>query len=287
MRSKLAYCCLRVPGSEKDALVRFYEKLGMRCTESADGVVFDVEGESAGLKYAVQECTTYLESNSSAKSNVYWKIGLAMHDVDSAKEALSKQTNVSDPSQFFDIGYLCHLKDPSGFTIELLQTTFEKNVEARAAFIAAQPKPNSIICQPFVMGQITLRVSDAEASVAFYRDVIGMKLLSIQPVEQYGFELYFLAFTDEVPPNPDDLVDVANREWCWQRNYTTLELFTNKKGDPLEARPAASEAGFCELEVHTTEGQVRGISQHKTFVASEGGGGVVCDPDGIRVRLTV
>ena len=36
-------------------------------------------------------------------------------------------TEVSDPTQFYDIGYLCHLTDPDGFSIELLQHTFEKN----------------------------------------------------------------------------------------------------------------------------------------------------------------
>ena len=50
-----------------------------------------------------------------------------------------------------------------------------------------------------------------------------MKLLSIQQVEAYGFTLYFLAFTDETPPN-EDLNSIEIREWLWQRPYTTLEL---------------------------------------------------------------
>ena len=50
-----------------------------------------------------------------------------------------------------------------------------------------------------------------------------MKLLSIQKVEAYGFTLYFLAFTDETPPN-EDLNSIEIREWLWQRPYTTIEL---------------------------------------------------------------
>ena len=50
-----------------------------------------------------------------------------------------------------------------------------------------------------------------------------MKLLSIQDIAPYGFCLYFLGFTDDIPPS-DDLHDVSNREWLWQRPYTTLEI---------------------------------------------------------------
>ena len=56
-----------------------------------------------------------------------------------------------------------------------------------------------------------------------YRDLLGMKLLSIQDIAPYGFCLYFLGFTDDIPPS-DDLHDVSIREWLWQRPYTTLEI---------------------------------------------------------------
>ena len=55
-----------------------------------------------------------------------------------------------------------------------------------------------------------------------------MKLLSRQQVTVYGFELYFLAAVSEEEaakmPNPNDVDSVGNREWLWQRDYTTLEL---------------------------------------------------------------
>ena len=47
---------------------------------------------------------------------------------------------------------------------------------------------------------------------------------SVQDISAYGFVLYFLAFTSEDPPCPYDLASVRNREWLWQRPYTTLEI---------------------------------------------------------------
>ena len=51
-----------------------------------------------------------------------------------------------------------------------------------------------------------------------------MKLLSIQDISAYNFSLFFLAFTSESPPVPSELGSVENREWLWQRPYTTLEI---------------------------------------------------------------
>jgi hypothetical protein len=31
-------------------------------------------------------------------------------------------------------------------------------------------------------------------------------------------------YLDETPPNPENLEAVENREWLWQRPYTTLEI---------------------------------------------------------------
>ena len=33
-----------------------------------------------------------------------------------------------------------------------------------------------------------------------------------------------MAFTSDDPPHPEDLNSVGNREWLWQRPYTTLEI---------------------------------------------------------------
>lgn len=146
----------------------------------------------------------------------YWKIGITVPDVDLAVSHLrEKGVEVSDPKQFLDIGYMCHLKDPEGFVIELLQHDFQGNRSDNAADPAA---PFAKAC----IGQITLRTGDIAAEDAFCR-AQGMRLLSVQDVAQYGFDLHFYAFTDDVPPNPD-LWSVENREWLWKRPFTTLEF---------------------------------------------------------------
>ncbi|CUK11797.1 lactoylglutathione lyase [Ruegeria denitrificans] len=146
----------------------------------------------------------------------YWKIGITVPDVDLAVSHLrAKGVEVSDPKQFLDIGYLCHLKDPEGFVVELLQHDFQGNRPENAADPA---DPFAKAC----IGQITLRTGDIAAEDAFCR-AQGMRLLSVQDVAKYGFDLHFYAFTDDQPPNPD-LWSVENREWLWKRPYTTLEF---------------------------------------------------------------
>ena len=73
-------------------------------------------------------------------------------------------------------------------------------------------------------------------------DQLGMKLLSVQPVVGRDFTLYFLGFTDDVPPGVG-LQDVANREWLWKRPYTTLEL------QLVKADGLISQSGYVGIGV--------------------------------------
>lgn len=134
------------------------------------------------------------------------------------------------------------------------------------------------IGQPLNIGQITLRTADHKKSVAFYES-IGMKLLSIQDVNMAGFRLYFLAFIDESPPNDKDLKAVENREWLWQRPYTTLELqYFFQKGKEFSVPDLAREEGFMGVEIQLSGEEhaesvrknaelsgVEGVAGEKTF----------------------
>ena len=162
----------------------------------------------------------------SGASNVYWKIGITVFDVDYALQALqSKQVNTSAASQFEDIGYVCHLKDPNGFSIELLQHDFEKTFKAKIKSSGKRPPRDDFpLGYPGCIGQITLHASNIEQTSRFYGDLLGMKLLSIQELPQYGFTLYFFAWTNENPPISDVKDSTVNREWLWRRPYTTLEI---------------------------------------------------------------
>ena len=132
-------------------------------------------------------------------SDVYWKIGLSLADVDTARSKLVRQdVEVTSPRQFRDIGYMCHLTDPFGFSLELLQHDFQSNFSSER--VQASLEPNLALGQQAHIGQITLRVSDINRSLQFYQSTLGMKLLSIQSIPNM-FNLYFLACTDEKPPS--------------------------------------------------------------------------------------
>ncbi len=206
---RLAAVRLRV--ADPEALAVFYrDVLGMQV---------QAEGEARRVGYPGQDADLLLLPGGGGythdRGHRYWKIGITLPDVDLAAAHLRKLgMAVSEARQFQDIGYMCHLSDPEGFSIELLQHDFEGNRPAGYA-----PKT------PFLdarIGQITLRTGDIAAEDRFWRDV-GMRLLSMQDVADYGFDLHFYAFTDENPPVPD-LWAVENREWLWKRPYTTLEF---------------------------------------------------------------
>ncbi|WP_120499850.1 VOC family protein [Roseovarius sp. EL26] len=209
--SKLSALRLAVRDTQK--LAKFYTQyMGMRATP---------EGDSVRLGYGHEDTTLVLCPGGGDyihdRTDNYWKIGITLPNVDIAYQQLtSAGIPVSSPNQFGDIGYMCHLSDPEGFVIELLQHDFEHN----------RPKDAGHTDLPLGggarIGQITLRCSDIEQELDAYQ-AHGMTLLSIQPVTQYGFTLYFLAFTDDIPPN-SDLQAVENREWLWKRPYSTLEL---------------------------------------------------------------
>ena len=239
---QLARVILRVRSPEN--LARFYvERLGMTVIEDGQGLVLGFGGGDAAIE--LRQIMTDIRYRH-RRSDRYWKIGITLPDVDIAHAQLVKAgVQVSEPSQFENIGYMAHLQDPEGFQIELLQHRFGKRRARREGDPAAPLGGGARI------GQITLRTMNLETALAFYRDRLGMTLLSIQPVPDYGFTLYFLAFTEERPPDAG-LEAVSNREWLWQRPYTTLELqhFGEAAGaHGAFALPAEDEPGFAGLAI--------------------------------------
>ena len=204
-------------------------------------------------------------------SDRYWKIGVTLPQVDIARDRLLEAgIAVSDATQFRDIGYLCHLADPDGYVIELLQHRFEIN------HVPSPPDRDFVLGSRPTLGQVSLRVRDADASLAFYRDRLGLKLLSRQSVDPPGFTLYFLADTEESPPDTDPDAP-SNREWLWQRPYTTLELqhrWAADKTPPSETRDG--ELGFVELCFE---------HGHERSGRRDGAARTMEDPDGNRVRI--
>jgi len=234
---RLSAVLLRV--ADPDRLAGFYaDILGMKIR---------AQGPNRRLGYDSQDADLLLRPGGGGYTHDggqrYWKIGITVPDLDLAVAQLRhKGVPVSEPKQFLDIGYMCHMKDPAGFVIELLQHDFKGNRPENAAD-PADPFADARI------GQITLRTGDIAAEDAFCR-AQGMSLLSVQDVTPYGFDLHFYAFTDEVPPNPD-LWAAKNREWLWKRPYTTLE-FQHLAGAQLAPVP-----DYLGLEVEGLNGPTR------------------------------
>jgi len=239
---QLVSVVLRVQSPDK--LARFYqERLGMSTYAEGDALILGYEGEDALIELRqAADGEVYRHT----PTDRYWKIGITLPNVDLAQAKLAKSgVAVSKPKQFNDIGYMCHLADPEGFSIELLQHRFSGRRDAAAG------DPGLPLGGGARLGQITLRVADIDRALDVYQDQLGMRLLSIQPVTAYGFTLYFLAFTDERPPNAN-LRSVENREWLWQRTYTTLELQHFEEEIPnLPGFPRDNEAGFAGITIRS------------------------------------
>lgn len=231
--------------SDPKASLEFYvQRLGMRLrdtdTTSVPGATIYSLSFATGATLCLRHrADSISRSYRPTDNDAYWKIGVTIADVDIARERLIEQgTEVTEPVQFHDIGYLCHLDDPDGYCIELLQHRFARNHRR------VTPIETEVLGHPANLGQLSLNVSSIEESLAFYRDKLGLKLLSRQDVPGRNFTLWFLGRRELNPP-VDSIDAVENREWLWSLPETTLEL--RAFHDPVarrRAHPPEDELGF-------------------------------------------
>lgn len=228
---RLARNCLRV--TKPSELGSFYSSvMGMRRFGSSNGLTVGYDPAQCLLEFRPGDVAPYTPSS----RDHYWKIGITVRDLDRAVAYLHQEGwPVTEPTQFRDIGYLCHLRDPQGFAIELLQQGFDGN--ARAA------EPGHPIGAQATLAHLTLRVADLTAARAACEDRLGMRLMSVQGVPDRNFTLYFYAWSDEPLPS-SDLAAVENREWLWARPYTLLEL-QHLEGLETVIPPPEAAAGFA------------------------------------------
>ena len=202
----------------------------------------------------------------------YWKIAIAIADVDNARDCLiAKGVSVGEAFEVPDVAYLCHFNDPDGYCIELIQHHFSRNH-------TVQPVQSIYpLGGPAVFSLVTLRVKDSAKSLAFYEGTLGMKLLSRQVVADRGFTLYFLACTDDEPP-VNDIDAIENREWLWQRPYTVLELQHMQSMDRQRDKKYDPDPllGFEGLRFQAEGG-------YQTV--SSGDATIVNDPDGYQIHF--
>jgi len=235
--SRLAGVALNVAAPEK--LAEFYtHHLGMTVDRTGNFLRVGYGGTAASLELRPSPSPDAYVHDA---SDEYWKIGITLPNVDMAFEQLKRAgVAVTQPRQFLDIGYMCHLTDPQGFQIELLQHTFEGEPRTLPG------NPDLPLGGGAQFGQITLRIVDLDGALALYQRSLGMRLLSKQIVAGREFTLYFLAFTDETPPD-SDIEAVANRPWLWQRPYTTLELQHLTGQGTTVRQSSAGNAGYAGL----------------------------------------
>lgn len=101
-----------------------------------------------------------------------------------------------------------------------METTNPTEPEDRAMNAAARDPATT----GFTLNQTMLRVRDPQASMAFYRDVLGMTLLQQLDFPEMRFSLYFMAYLPDGETIPADPAERAR--FIFSRE-TTLELTHN------------------------------------------------------------
>ena len=180
-----------------------------------------------------------------SKSEGYWKIAISVADLDVAHRRLIELGSAPDePRQVGDIAYLCHLDDPDGYCVELIQHEFKQN------HTPEPENPDHWLLTPASFLLITYRVKDPELSLNFYTKILGMRLLSKQVITTRGVTHYFLAFTNDQLPHAD-VEHVGNREWLWQRSYTVIELqhIWGTEADESFVYRSGPESGFVGVTI--------------------------------------
>jgi len=210
--------------------------------------------------------------------NPFWKFSVFTDDLDELRaQIIDHGTAVSEPVQFGDIGYLCHLGEPGGVGIELLQRTFQSSPRV------LEPQPNHL-------GLITLRIDDPEESAMFYEQGLGLRLLATMAVDsrENPFDLYFFGPATDEPPSSDPSA-VVNREWLYQRETTVIELQHFRRPVVAGGHRAQVESTLHHITISTN--QIEQLEQELQAIGTEStdttdGGLMFESPDGHRFECT-
>ena len=178
---RLSELVLRV--RDPASLASWYSQvMGMEAKQEAG--VWKLAYPGPGASLVLREAGAGASKYEASRDSCYWKIGVCVPDVELARtRIMMKGTQVSAASQFMEVGFLCHLSDPCGFTIELLQHKFQTN------FVPTSPDESLALGQPAVIGQITTRSTNIEV-----RNIAGKILFpaaKIQNVFNYPQQTQF------------------------------------------------------------------------------------------------
>lgn len=224
---KIEVIRLRTPAPE--AQIQFYSTVqGMH--QRVDGTV-GYSDDEAGLLFEPGEGQYEM-----AMDDLYWKVSISVPNIDLACSQLAAAgIEVDGPQQLGDVAYLAHFEDPAGFKLELIDHWFEGDRPEQdfdERMLGGGPRLNLL----------TLRSNNIEKVEAVVSE-LGMTRLSIVPVLDRGFTLYFYGFTDEQPPSTD-LYALANRTWVYQHSSTVLEVQHRTQAKPM-ARHSTGKSGYA------------------------------------------
>ncbi|XP_057310849.1 uncharacterized protein LOC130648746 [Hydractinia symbiolongicarpus] len=222
----------------------------------------------------------------------YWKTGLALADLNAAARYFRKNGyEISDGEQFFDVGFVAFIKDPNGYSIELLQHTFEENFQPYTGEVGCLDQPKTRL--PCI-GQITHETRAIKPTYDFYTNVLQMKhVCEEQPGNKLAFTLYFFTYTEEEPVNKI-LSAVENREWLYGKEFCQVEI-RHRHTTPKDFnfvtndRDGVGKLGHVGISLCVSSDVMENIKQSvTTFDVCRDVDGVenifIQDPDGLSFR---
>lgn len=211
----------RVPPKVAGSLSRTYvEALGMRALGALRFGYGGVE-----LVFADDAPGPYVTDD----AEVYWKIGVTVPDLHAAVAQVRRAgVEVSSPWSLPDIGFLCHLRDPAGLQIELLQRRWEGHAEPSRehAFGSAR------------VAHVSLRVATDHAARSWWR---AQRLFELDAMNVPG-RTFSLSFHGPAAAAAPVGPLRARREWLWSRPETLIEL--QHRPGPVRASPGAGLTGL-------------------------------------------
>ncbi|KAK7409010.1 Lactoylglutathione lyase [Neonectria punicea] len=90
--------------------------------------------------------------------------------------------------------------DPDGYWVEVIaQNPYQETEDVKETDVST-----------YLMNHTMIRVKDAEKSLKYYKDVLGMTLIRTLENSSAGFNLYFLGYPGNKPVT--DAMDIADRE---------------------------------------------------------------------------
>lgn len=250
---KLNHTMIRV--KDPKASIEFYKFLGLTQINKLENpdAKFDLyflafdgpKAVSSGNHWTDREGVLELTHNYGTESDPSYKIANGNSDpgrgfghicvsVDNIQAACKR---IEDAGHSFQkkltdgrMRHIAFAKDPDGYWVEIIgQKPLEEAEKAQTTELSSYRFNHSMI-----------RVKDAEKSLAFYQDVMGMTLMRTAENKGAGFNLYFLGYpAGEVPKDsPNGVNPLASKEglleltWNYGTEKEEGKVYHNGNSDP-------------------------------------------------------